>query len=228
MKAKRILLSAFVLVMFIPFVKAHSAELFLRLENNRHFELRLNHVQYNVSNRVHIQNLKPGQHYIEVYEMVGGRHGYQPHAKRLVRRYAGYIRLIPGYRLNTLIDRHNRLIEVSRSPIGYVYEGNPAPNYHEYQQYGMDNYTYKQLLSVLHNTSFDSNKLTIARQATVSNGCTAEQVLGIMRTFSFESNRLSFAKYAYQYCVNPGSYFIVNHGFSFESSKRELARFIGQ
>ncbi|GAB4296696.1 MAG: hypothetical protein Kow0068_21080 [Marinilabiliales bacterium] len=92
--------------------------------------------------------------------------------------------------------------------------------------YYMDNAVFNDLLFTLKNTSFDSNRLLIAKQAAMLNGISSTQVYEIMKCFSFESNRLEFAKYAYHYVSDPNNYYIVNNAFVFSSSIRELNDFI--
>jgi hypothetical protein len=44
---------------------------------------------------------------------------------------------------------------------------------------------------------------------------------------TFESNRLDLAKFAYRYAADPNNYFMVNKGFTFNSSIDELSEYIG-
>ena len=74
--------------------------------------------------------------------------------------------------------------------------------------------------------NFDSDKLMIAKQAIQSQGVYADQVLRIMREFSFESSRLELAQFAYDRCLDIENYYVVNDGFQFSSSVRELNDFI--
>jgi len=82
------------------------------------------------------------------------------------------------------------------------------------------------LLGSIRNRSFDNDKLLVAQQATRFQGLSAQQIALIMREFSFESNRLKFAKYAFDFCVDPQNYFVVNNSFTFSSSVRSLEQHI--
>jgi hypothetical protein len=76
--------------------------------------------------------------------------------------------------------------------------------------------------------NFESTKLAVARQI-FSNYCLlAADVRDIMGLFAFESSRLEFAKFAYPLTYDAQNYFIVNDGFTFESSIDNLQQFIQQ
>ena len=98
----------------------------------------------------------------------------------------------------------------------------PAPP----MQFGMTPQDYEDAYQVISNESFDSSKLTVAKQVISANPMTASQILGICKLFSFESNKLEFAKFAYANCVDQNKYYLLNEAFSYESSKRELNNFI--
>ncbi len=82
------------------------------------------------------------------------------------------------------------------------------------------------LKTTVANTSFDSNKLLIAKQAIASNYLTAFQVSELADLMTFESNKLEFAKCAYKYTVDKNNYFVVNNVFTFSSSVYELNKYI--
>lgn len=78
----------------------------------------------------------------------------------------------------------------------------------------------------INSKSFESDKLTIAKQVLGSNCMTCEQIKWVMTTFSFEDSKLDFAKYAYGYVYDPGNFYKVNDAFSFSSSIDELNNYI--
>ena len=92
--------------------------------------------------------------------------------------------------------------------------------------FGMNPDDYDEAYQLISKESFDSSKLSVAKQVVSTNPMTASQILGICKLFSFESNKLGFAKYAYPYCVDKNKYYLLNEAFSYESSKRELLEFI--
>lgn len=82
------------------------------------------------------------------------------------------------------------------------------------------------ILFAIRNESFSSDKINIARQATMYKTLRAYQVVEIGRQFSFESDRLEFAKMAFNNTFDKENYYLVNSIFHFSSSKSELNRFI--
>ena len=92
--------------------------------------------------------------------------------------------------------------------------------------FGMNPQDYDEAYQVISSESFDSSKMTVAKQVISSNPMTASQILGICQLFSFESNKLEFAKFAYAFCVDQNKYYLLNEAFSYESSKRELNNFL--
>ncbi len=88
------------------------------------------------------------------------------------------------------------------------------------------NNQYEDLIYQLRNTSFESDKLIVAKQAVRGQGYNADQIAGIMMEFSYESSRLEFAKFSYGFCVDPHNYYQVNSAFQYSSSISELESFI--
>lgn len=78
----------------------------------------------------------------------------------------------------------------------------------------------------INSKSFESDKLTIAKQVLGSNCMTSDQVKWVMTTFSFEDSKLDFAKFAYGHVYDPGNYYRVNDAFTFSSSIDELNEYI--
>jgi len=93
---------------------------------------------------------------------------------------------------------------------------------------GMHPNAFGQLLDVVEQQSFDSDRLRIAKQAVRSNGASAAQVRELMQLLSFESSKLELAKFSYTFVADPGNYFVVNDVFWFSSSVRELDNYISQ
>ena len=81
-------------------------------------------------------------------------------------------------------------------------------------------------LATINNRSFDSDRLTLAKQIASSNCLTSSQVKQIIKTLSYESSKLDFAKYAYTHVYDPQNYYQINDAFSFSSSITELNEYI--
>jgi hypothetical protein len=85
---------------------------------------------------------------------------------------------------------------------------------------------FERIVCTVRNRSFDSDRLLVAKQAVEGRWINSGMVLRIMRLLSFESSRLDFAKFAYRLTVDPQNYYLVNDGFSFSSSSRDLDCYI--
>lgn len=91
---------------------------------------------------------------------------------------------------------------------------------------GMRPSAFQNVLAGMANQSFDNDKLRIAKQAIRHHGASSQQVLEMMNMLTFESRKLNLAKFAHPFVHDPENFFIVNDGFTFSSSVRELDRFL--
>ncbi len=118
-----------------------------------------------------------------------------------------------------------RPVYVSR-PVFQVNVPRPRPNYNYDNTPSYQAFNFKDFLYTLKNQSFDSDKLSIARQALRNNYFDTYQIREVMSLMDFEKNRVDFAKDAYASCVDKQNYFRVNDAFQFSSSIRELDDYI--
>jgi hypothetical protein len=86
---------------------------------------------------------------------------------------------------------------------------------------------FSRLLLSIQGLTFESTKEEVAMGSLRSNYFTADQIRSLMLAFTFESTKLDFAKAAYNNCVDPQNYYVVNDAFTFESSVCDLTRYIG-
>ena len=91
---------------------------------------------------------------------------------------------------------------------------------------GMPPQDFEEAYQLIKKESFDSSRLTLAKQVVTSNPMNTNQILDICKLFDFESNKLEFAKFAYLRCTDKNKYYLLNEAFSFDSSKRELDEYI--
>lgn len=117
-----------------------------------------------------------------------------------------------------------RPVYISR-PVFQVNVPRPRPNYN-YNPSSYPVFNFKDFLYTLKNQSFDSDKLSIARQALRDNYFDTYQIREVMSIMDFEKNRVDFAKDAYANCLDKQNYFRVNDAFEFSSSIRELEDYI--
>jgi hypothetical protein len=173
------------------------------------------------STQINFTNLMPGNHRVKIF-----RHFMNPggHWKSKMV-YNGFINVPPASEVVYSINFYNQLMLIASNPIwGWNPPPPPPP---PAPVFGMAPQTFNQLIISISSTPFDNTRLNIAKQAIMSNGATSQQILELMGMLTFESNRLDLAKFAYRYAADPNNYFMVNNGFTFNSSINELNRFIG-
>lgn len=110
---------------------------------------------------------------------------------------------------------------------GGNYGGNQGGAHNGPQNLCMPTPEFNTALNSIRSDNFESGKLNKAKQIISRNRMCTAQIVQIVRLFSFESNKLEFAKYGYQYCTDKNNYYQVTDAFSFQSSKDELLKFIG-
>lgn len=169
------------------------------------------------STQISFTNIMPGNHRVKIF-----RHYMNPGGQwksKLV--YNGYINVPAASEIVYSLNLYNQLLLIATNPI-WGWNPSPPP-----PVFGMAPQTFNQLIISLNNTPFDNTRLNIAKQAIMSNGATSQQILELMGMLTFESNRLDLAKFAYRYVADPNNYFVVNNGFTFNSSINDLNRFLG-
>ncbi len=73
---------------------------------------------------------------------------------------------------------------------------------------------------------FSDTKMSTAKVATKNNCISVSQVKEICKLFSMDDDKLAYAKFAYDYCVDKGNYYLVSDVFSFSSTTDDLNKFI--
>ncbi len=99
-------------------------------------------------------------------------------------------------------------------------------DYNEARVKAMPDREFKSVLSSIEKEWLESNKLKSATQVVRANRLTVAQVEQMLLLFSFENNKLQLAKQAYENTVDKRNYHRLYDVFSFQSSKRELERYI--
>ncbi|MEO7048219.1 MAG: DUF4476 domain-containing protein [Ferruginibacter sp.] len=102
--------------------------------------------------------------------------------------------------------------------------GGRGDNYRQ----AMDGRSFDQLKYLINRTSYDNDKLNVAKQAVSANYFNASQIKEMMLLLSYEGNKLDLAKYGYTYTLDKQNYFVVNDALGYNSSRAELARFLQQ
>ena len=73
---------------------------------------------------------------------------------------------------------------------------------------------------------FSETKMSTAKIATKNNCISVSQIKEICKLFSMDDDKLTYAKFAYDYCVDKGNYYLVSDVFSFSTTTDELNKFI--
>ncbi|MCO5248986.1 MAG: DUF4476 domain-containing protein [Chitinophagales bacterium] len=87
-------------------------------------------------------------------------------------------------------------------------------------------FSFNDLIYSLENQRYESDRLSVARQAIAENRLDTYQILQIMTLFDYEESRLTIAKDAYYACLDRENYYRVNDMLKFSSSVRDLEDYI--
>lgn len=130
--------------------------------------------------------------------------------------------------ININIGGNQNTPPTGNNPMVNVPPQNPLPGYNGPIgcPYPVSDATFNEIKRTIEKNSFESTKLSVAKQVIGSNCLLSKDVKEIMDLFSFESSKLEFAKFAYGHTYDLGNFFIVNQAFNFESSVSELEQFI--
>ena len=215
---------------------AFGSKLHLNLFNDGNFVVVVDGIRYtDVRGGLDVHGLRAGTHHIRVVEVFGqrGRQGRHQRGREVLYdgsinipfRSAVFARLTNNMRL--------RVTQVQRLPQQGRYRNHPnrgqrGPNY-GYGNRG-NGYNYNAFHHVkrqMRNTAFDRNKMIIAKQFIRTSQPTSQEVGQLMRLMSFDRSRLQLAKFAYPFVVDQQNFWNVSRQFDFDSSVRELDRFLG-
>ncbi len=182
------------------------------------------------NNTVVFNNIYSGNHFIRIEKK-------QPRGYRNVVLYTGKIYIPNSTKVFGIFDTRLGFRITETYPIRNRYDrysqyNSKYPKYkyrtYKYKSYNrvMNEYELDRLLRTLRNVRFDDTRVDIAIDAVRDNLLTSSQVYEILRLFSFESSRLKVAKAAYPSTVDKERFYMVFDAFSFDSSIRELKRYI--
>lgn len=103
----------------------------------------------------------------------------------------------------------------------------PAPRpVYGYNNYNVRNFNFRDFMYTLRNQRFESDRLSVARQALYNNYFDTYQIREVLSVLEYEDSRIEFAKQAYLNCVDKQNYYRVNDMFKFSSSVHQLEEYI--
>lgn len=239
---RKLLLPLLLVLLAMP-VLVQASVLTFRAPAGESFYLKLNGklVNRTASNFVRIDHLRPGKHYVEV--KVRSRYrDYQIGTKLYVR---------DGFETSYAVDVAERkgkvrlrllsevpllpppVIVPPRAPYPPAEPYKPAPPRYDDRydrrddrcDYLMNRQDVDRLADAMKSRSFESTRLTIAREALRNSSILAEDLKYILQQFDYESTRVEFAKFAYDYVCDRERFYYVYDVFKFDSSVRELEEY---
>ncbi|MCS7085181.1 MAG: DUF4476 domain-containing protein [Bacteroidia bacterium] len=86
--------------------------------------------------------------------------------------------------------------------------------------------TVNAALNSIRNAPFRDSKINIAKQFLSANCVLTRDVLEIMRRLDFDEDRLEIATFAYPSTYDQGNYFMLNDGFTFQSTREDFNDFM--
>lgn len=191
------------------------------------FMFMVNKMEY-VSNSgtVVLRSFPQGLHQVEIYRR-GSRNRWELLASDAV--------VVPPNSLVTVeLDRRNRF-QVFAEPISNRrvdrrsgnrrYDRNRGRDRHHHQPVmpmGMAPETFAGFMAQIRSTTFESNKVNLAKTVISVHGINVGQLKLLLAEFTFDSNKLDVAKFAYAYTFDPENYFLLHNSFTFESNARSL------
>lgn len=210
------------------------------------FQVKLNGktVNHRAATFVQIPNLLPGKHYVEFKIM--SRRGIH-HLGTRVALYRGvesnYALHVPNRRGKVRLHLVSERPLLPPPPPVVVTPVPPLPRYphdrHDRYEPVLPRYERNddycrniltredvdRLADAMKSRSFESTKLTIAREAVRNVSIVAEDLKFILEQFDYESTRVEFAKFAYDYVCDQEHFYYVYDAFEFDSSVRELEEY---
>lgn len=114
------------------------------------------------------------------------------------------------------------------APVEVVTPPNPLPGYTGPVgcAWPMSQTDFEGIKASVKSKTFESTKLTLAKQALGNQCILTSQIVEIMGLFTSESSKLDIAKWAWDYTYDRGNYYKINDAFTFSSSIDELDEFL--
>jgi hypothetical protein len=185
-----------------------------------------------------VHGLRAGTHHVRIVEVFGQR-GQGRHQRGREVLYDGSINIPFRSAVFARLTNNLRLrvTDVQRLPQqgryrNYPNQGRRGPNYgygnrgYGNRGYGYNYNAFNHVKRQMRNTAFDRNKMMIAKQFIRTSNPTSQEVGQLMRLMSFDRSRVQLAKFAYPFVVDKQNFWNVSRQFDFDSSVRELDRFL--
>lgn len=195
--------------------RSDAAELFIKINGGGTYEIMVDdQLQRNSSGNFRFFDVPTGNIQVRIKE---GNSAYYTYDRRI--NINNHRRYIYEYADRQLIDAGTCNMS---NDCGF-----PGSSHQHYSNNnGCDEASFNEMLNMLKEKSFDSQIIEKAKVFTPKANFTSSQVRRICDLMQYDSNKLEYARYAYDYVVDKGSYFIVEKTFTYNSSKSELEEYI--
>lgn len=144
--------------------------------------------------------------------------------------YQGHVDIPRNHEVHAELSEKGRFKTLSSKRISV--HNNPAiehrPNWGDWviRPVAVDQKAFNQFMTVLKSESFDKGRMEVSQYFITKNRLHTGQIAEMAKTFSFDESRLDFVKSAYGSCVDPENYLLLKDVFSFQSSYKDLLKFL--
>jgi hypothetical protein len=187
------------------------------------------------NNVIMINNLQSGNHSVKIFKATNDRNRSQGNNRNSSYQlvYSSNLFVKQQYHVDISINRFGKAFVDEQIISSWNNDDddwavdNDGQYYDNVSKRQMNNADFQKLKQTLQGESFENTKLKIAKQFIAANYFTAAQIKELANVFSYENSKLDIAKFAYDYTIDKGNYFMVNDVFSYSSSKEALMEYIG-
>jgi len=207
--------------------------------------------QQSAGSSVIFENLQPGFHSVNVYQLTDKRFGMfgRRRADDYRLLYTATINIKPRFAINIIVNRFGRA-QVVEQPMRGMYDdrkwGNDRKDDHRYgndrdynedpdqhNEYGRSS-GYNRAISDadffaaerVMDRENDNGRLLYAKRLTDDYYLSAEQVKELARFFSFDNCRLDFVKYAYNRTIDKNNFRVVCGAFVSNDGRNQVEAFL--
>ncbi len=222
--------------LFFSVILFAQSKLSISASGNADIRVMVDGVRYTSNGRdIVISNLRNGNHTVKIFRAGNDRNRYNGNNRgngyQLV--YSNNLFIKPQYHVDITINRFGKaFVDEQMISSGYNDDDddwgvdNNDQYYDRSSRRVMDKAVFDQFKQTLRNEVFEDARLQIAKQFVGTNYFNTAQVKEMLSLFVFEENKLALAKYAYDFTVDKGNYFIVNDAFIFSENKESLMKYI--
>ena len=181
-------------------------------------------------NTIVIDNLRPGNHNVRIYDTRKRRNGRNDRNTRNERSgdliYSGTIHLKSFQHVDIMVNRFGKALvderDLRKNDDSWSDDfDDPYGNYRVIRDV-----EFNQLVGNIKSKWFSSQKLETARQGMQNEYFRTAQVRELLQLFSTDTDKLELAKLAFDKTVDKNRYYTLYDLFSFQSSRDELDQYI--